>query len=86
MMEFDYSTGVITRDFKVVSTDDKCKLSGLPCYVGSERCKKCRHFAGTYMFHGFWIFCKSPEQEDTKNFAVIDAIYSDFRNEALSQL
>jgi len=86
MIEFDYTTGTIKRDFKIVSWDRVCKLMSLPCYVGSKRCKKCKHYDGSYMYHGFWIFCKHPEQKDTENFSVVDEIYSKFRAEALSQL
>lgn len=89
MITYDYTTGKTTRDFKVVSTQDGCKLSGLPCNVGSERCQKCKYYSIMYcsLQHGSFVFCKHPEQKDTDNcWEVLDGFYSKFKIEALSQL
>lgn len=85
-MQFDYTTGKITRDFKLVYGEEKCKLSGLPCWVGNDRCRKCKYYGGLFLYHGFYILCKHPEQKETENWSAIDALYNKFRTEALSQL
>ena len=85
-MQFDYTTGSIKRDFKLVYWEETCKLSGLPCWVGNKRCQKCKYYGGTFLYHGFYVLCKHPEQKETKNWGAIGALMEKFKKEALSQL
>lgn len=96
-MEFnyDYKTRKITRDFKIVRVyspingSAKCRLSGLPCYVDSERCRKCIHFGGNLpvtvlRIDGFYIRCDHPEQKDSENIGnVIYAYYEWIEKQAI---
>lgn len=78
---YDYKTRKMTRDFKFVQYRTKCKLSGLPTYVGyseSDRCKKCPYNGGTFspitvgfQYHNWlnesYVMCKHPDAKDTEN-------------------
>lgn len=95
---YDYSTGKIERDFHFIRWHEKCKLGGLPCYVGSERCTKCQHYDGSIhpwsmmLRHGFrlndsYVFCKHPEKKDSENsLEAVMAFNESFENRALCAL
>lgn len=95
---YDYQTRKIERDFHFVRWDEKCKLGGLPCYVGSERCTKCQHYNGSihpfshFLRYGFrlndsYVFCKHPEKKDSEDCGeAIHAFHEAFEHEALCAL
>ena len=75
---YNYSTGKIEHDYHFRRWDEKCKLGGLPCYVGSDRCRQCSHYAGsmhsfsTQLRYGFrmkdsWVMCQHKEAKDSEN-------------------
>lgn len=88
---YEYETGKFTRDFKIIRLYDpdkgqaKCKLSGLPCWVNSEMCKKCPHYGGliSYKVHldGFYLKCDHPEQKDSENIGNVISQYYDYVKE-----
>ena len=92
---YDYQTRKIERDFHFVRWDEKCKLGGLPCYVGSERCTKCQYYNGSihpfsfqirfgYRLNDSYVFCKHPEKKDSENCSeAIHAFHEAFEHEAL---
>lgn len=96
---YDYQTRKITRDFHFVRWDELCKLSGLPCYAGSDRCTmKCKWYAGS--IHPFshhirfggrledsYVYCKHPDKKDSENsYEAVRAFKEAFENEALCAL
>lgn len=95
---YDYRTGQIRRDFHFVRWDEKCRLSGLPCYAGSGRCVKCQHYNGSIrqssMFLRFgrrledsYVFCKHPDKQDSENSEEAAWAFNEaFKHEALCAL
>ena len=96
---YDYQTRQIKRDFHFVRWDDKCRLSGLPCYAGSDRCtKQCKYYAGsihpfsTMLRYGLrlndsYVYCKHPEKKDSENSSeAVWAFQEAFEHEALCAL
>lgn len=95
---YDYQTGQIARDFHFVRWDEKCRLGGLPCYVGSERCTKCKYYNGSihpFSYHirfggrlnDSYVFCKHPDQKDSENSReASDAFNEAFKDRALCAL
>lgn len=95
---YNYNTGIITRDFSVVREFEpikgyaKCRLSGLPCYINSERCRKCSHYGGIISplevgIDGFYIKCDHPEQKDSENIDnILSAYYNWIQKKALKAL
>lgn len=87
--KFYYQTGKIIRDFKIVrewsyeTGYTKCRLSGLPCYVGGDRCRKCSHYGGLLpideiKIDGFYIRCDHPEQKDSDNIEMVKHAYNEW--------
>ena len=76
---YNYKTGNIESDgHHFVRWDQKCKLSGLPCRAGSDRCTNCKSYEGS--IHPFthelkygrrlndsYVICSHPEQKDSEN-------------------
>ena len=95
---YDYTTRQIERDFHFVRRDEKCRLGGLPCYAGSERCTKCQYYAGSihpFSYHiryggrlnDSYVFCKHPEKNDSENSEeALHAFNEAFEHEALCAL
>lgn len=95
---FDYQTGQIEHDYHFVRYDEKCKLSGLPCYAGSDRCLKCSNNAGT--LHPFsthirlgirlddsYVLCNHKQQKDSENCGVAKYVFFEqLKDEALCAL
>ena len=95
---YDYQTGRIEYDFHFVRYGEKCKLSGLPCYSGSERCSQCKYNAGA--IHPFscqlrcgirlddsYRLCKHKEAKDSENSRLAKyAFHEQFKDEALCAL
>ena len=92
---YDYQTRQIKRDFHFVRWDEGCKLSGLPCRAGSDRCTKCQYYNGsihpfsTQLRYGVrlndsYIFCKHPDKKDSENSGEAAlAFHEAFEHEAL---
>ena len=86
---YDYETGRMTRDFHFVRYGEICRLSGLPAYVGGNRCKHCPCNDG-YVdscsfgvehwqdFDGSYIRCKHSEAKDSENIGDLLRAYYDF--------
>lgn len=95
---YNYSTRQIERDFHFVRWNEKCRLGGLPCYVGSERCTKCQYYDGsihpfsTYIrldirLNDSYVFCKHPDKKDSENSGeALHAFNEAFEHEALCEL
>ena len=96
---YDYQTRKITRDFHFVRWDEPCRLSGLPCYAGSDRCTKvCKHYKGSIhpfsfiLKFGFrlkdsYVYCNHPDQLDSENSSeAAHAFHEAFEHEALCAL
>lgn len=95
---YDYQTGRIEHDYHFVRYGEKCKLSGLPAYVGSDRCLHCPHNAGS--IHPFsvqlrygirlddsYVLCKHKESKDSENCGIAKhAFYEQLQDEALCAL
>ena len=78
--EFDYTTHKITRDWHFIKDGTPCKGSGLPCYADSDRCRKCQHYRGIYL----WCTkCAHPDKKDCENAPIAD-FNEDFKQEALT--
>ncbi len=82
---YEYATGRIERDFRFVKDGTKCRLSGLPCYAGSDRCKKCKHHVGDLgplslngRVDGFWTMCNHPEMSDSEDCGKVRDTYYDY--------
>ena len=85
--KFEYETGKVTRDFKIVRFGERCKLSGLPAYVGNERCRKCKHYGSMLVLDGFFAACMHPEQKDSDNILKsLNIFYEQVRSETLNAL
>lgn len=90
-MKYEYQTGKITREEKILKAEVKCPLAFLPCRVGSEWCMcNCPHYFGKVYLKGTferYILCKHPDAKDTyDNRAVLDQLYEDFETRALEAL
>ena len=95
---YDYQTGKVDRDFHFVRYNEKCRLSGLPCYAGSDRCLKCPNNVGsihpfsTHIRYGLrlqdsYVYCNHPNAKDSENSGEANsAFYSQMQNEALCAL
>lgn len=96
---YDYQTRQIKRDFHFVRWEEPCRLSGLPCYAGSDRCTHaCKYYAGSIhpfsfvMKYGFrlndsYVYCKHPEQKDSENCSeAAHAFHEAFEHAALCAL
>lgn len=89
---YDYNTGKITIDFHVRRDYEKCRLSGLPAFVGSKRCHQCQFFGGSYINwqsrefdDTFFTKCKHPDVKDSEGCELVKHnILEDFKQEALS--
>ena len=67
-MTYDYNTRKITRDWHIRRHDEKCRLSGLPAYIGGDRCQKCPYNKGTRDLEDtFFTLCSHPEAKDSEN-------------------
>lgn len=75
---YDYQTGRIEHDYHFIRYGEKCRLSGLPCYAGNDRCLNCQQNAGTIhpfsyqLRHGIrlddsYVLCKHKEAKDSEN-------------------
>lgn len=93
-MTYDYQTRKITRNWHIRRHNEKCRLSGLPAYVGSDRCHKCPYNKGTEfnwqaidLEDTFFTRCSHPEAKDSKNTgSILNRIYDEFENEALAHM
>ena len=95
---YDYSTRRIERDFHFVRWDERCKLSGLPCYAGSDRCRSCNHYCGSIhpfsmqLGYGFrlkdsYVMCKHPDKKDSENSSeAMSAFHKKLEHEAMCAL
>ena len=95
---YDYSTRKIERDFHFIRYGEKCKLSGLPCYSGSDRCLKCQNYEGsihpfsTHIRYGLrldesYVFCNHPEAKDSENCGMAKHVFHEqLEQEALCAL
>ncbi|MBO5628971.1 MAG: hypothetical protein J5965_07805 [Aeriscardovia sp.] len=84
---YTYKTGKIERDFRIVRCGEKCKLSGLPTWVGEGRCNKCPYKEGLLTLNGFYIACNHPEQKDSENIGeALQIFYEKFQRQALEAL
>jgi hypothetical protein len=95
---YDYKTGKVETDAHFVRYNEKCKLSGLPCYVGSDRCLSCKHNTGT--IHPFscqlrygikldesYVMCNHTDAKDSENSGIArHAFWEMLQNEALCAL
>jgi len=97
MMTYDYSTGQMTRDFVLVSSEEVCRFSGLPARCGNNRCQKCKFFGGklySWEYGGNiidddpdFIFCRCKEQKDSKGCSkALGYLYSTLEKRALCAL
>ena len=75
---YDYQTGKVETDAHFVRYNEKCKLSGLPCYVGSDRCLSCQCNSGAihpfscHIKYGIrldesYVMCNHPDAKDSEN-------------------
>lgn len=90
---YDYHTCKTERNFKFVRFDEKCRLSGLPCYVGTtDRCKGCPYNGGSvsgwdmgyYSSEDVYVRCMHPDAKDSEGSGeFIYMWYGYFRNEAM---
>lgn len=78
--EYNYQTGKITRDWHFAKLGTPCKGSGLPCWIGSDRCEKCKYYRG---FYKWTIKCAHPERKDCER-APIEEFNKDFKREAIT--
>lgn len=93
-MTYDYDTRKITRDWNIRWHDEKCRLSGLPAYVGGDRCRKCPYNKGIKtdweardLEETFFTLCSHPEAKDSENTGdVLRRIYDEFEGEALAHM
>lgn len=93
-MTYDYNTRKITRDWHIRRHDEKCRLSGLPAYVGGDRCSKCKYNKGTEvdwqardLEDTFFTLCSRPETKDSENTEnVLWSIYDRFESKALAHM
>lgn len=93
-MTYDYDTRKITRDWHIRRHDEKCCLSGLPAYVGGDRCRKCPYNRGIKtdwnareLENMFFTLCSHPEAKDSENTGdVLRGIYDSFEDEALAHM
>lgn len=77
---YNYDTRQIKRDWVFVRFGTPCKLSGLPCLAGNNRCReKCKHYGGIYQY---CIRCDHPEMKEGKNVPLSD-YYEKLEEEAL---
>lgn len=95
---YDYQTGKVEHDYHFVRYGEKCRLSGLPTFVGNDRCLMCRHYDGsihpfsTYISLGLrlddsYVLCKHTEQKDSENCRLARrAFYEKLQNDALCAL
>ena len=94
-----YDTCKIERNFKFVRFNEKCRLSGLPCYVGTtRRCEGCPHNGGSVssfdirdVDHRYvgdneqYVRCLHPDAKDSEGSGnFISMWYEHFRNEAIT--
>ena len=96
--EYNYQNGQITYDFHFVRYDEKCKLSGLPAYVGGDRCMRCPHNVGS--IHPFsvqlkygvrldnsYVYCNHKDAKDSENCGIAKhAFREQLQDEALCAL
>ena len=93
-MTYDYQTRKITRDWHIRRHEEKCSLSGLPAWVGGDRCSKCKYNKGTKtdwnakdLEDTFFTLCSHPEAKDSENTEnVLWEIYDRFESEALAHM
>lgn len=88
-LTYDYNTGKSTRDFKLVKDGEKCWGSGLPCYVGSDRCLKCKYNTGSIYPWGSdsYVYCLHPEAKDSPGYEIAEsALYERLLVNAMSAL
>lgn len=88
-LTYDYSTGKATRDFKIVKCGEKCWGSGLPCYVGNDRCLKCKYNTGSIHPWGSdsYVYCHHPDAKDSPGHMIVQsALYDNLKVEAMSAL
>ena len=95
---YDYQTGKVEHNYHFVRYDEKCRLSGLPAYAGSDRCLKCQHNGGSLnpfsielqhdiRLDNSYVLCKHQEQKDSENCGVARrAFYEQLKNDALCAL
>lgn len=87
---YNYETGKIERDFNFARYNEACRLTELPCRIGSARCLECRYRVGTiysWELHGSDSFamCKHPYMPDSPVSGAAEALFNEyFRNQALS--
>lgn len=87
-LTYDYNTGKITRDFKFVKYREKCRGSGLPCYVGNDRCLKCKYNSGSIhpwtslettlsSLEESYVYCHHPEAKDSPGYMIAQRVLYD---------
>ena len=96
MMQYDYSTRQITRDYVLVKEDEKCKFSGLPAKVGNDRCMKCRYFSSKIYSWEYgsaidgdstYVLCRCKKQKDSEGCQdALSYLYRRFEDRALCAL
>lgn len=88
-LTYDYSTGKTTRDFKFVKFGEKCWGSGLPCYVGNDRCIKCKYNTGSInpWDSDSYVYCHHPEAKDSPGYMTAQRVlYEQLQVNAMSAL
>lgn len=95
---YDYQTGRIEHDYHFIRYDEICRLSGLPCYSGSDRCLHCQCNKGTihpfsfHLRHGIrlddsYVLCNHKDAKDSENSGLAQyAFYEQLKDEALRAL
>lgn len=89
---YNYDTREIKRDFHFARYDEPCRLTELPCRVGSPRCLECRYRAGTIyswdiLDKDSFAMCKHPYMTDSPLCGKAEAWFNyRFETEALSIL
>lgn len=89
---YHYDTRKIERDFHFAQFNEPCRLTQLPCRVGSTWCHKCEHNAG--IIHSWqlpgdesYVMCKHPDMPDSPYCAEAEALFNEsFEVRALSIL
>ena len=84
MIQYDYETRKITRDFKLIRFGERCKFSGLPAITGNDRCRKCKYHQG---FYRYCVKCTNEEIKESDGLQkLISEMYREIENEAIQQM